>query len=445
MQAELPARPGAAGVPVCIAIADGRARSIDGEVRIGRDETCELVVHDKAASRVHALVAARADGTVVITDQNSRNGMFVDGRKVSVAEVRQAAILRVGDSVIRIATLADEPVTASDAGPLVGGTALTPTRRTLGLVAPTNLAVLILGETGTGKEVLATAVHEASGRKGPFVAVNCAALPDHLIESELFGHARGAFTGAGTQRRGLFAEAAGGTLFLDEIGELPLAVQAKLLRALETKSVRSVGSDRETEIDVRIVSATNRDLHASASRGEFRPDLLARLAAVELRLPPLRDRVEDLPALIAFLWRRAQGSSAIAAPTVTANALEAMAIYEWPHNIRELDHVLRAAALTDASTLDLEALPERIQALLRERRASVLTAAIEPPPTTAPAIRSVPIYEQREQVERALREHGGNVRSVARSLGIARGHLYRVLKRWNLDPATFRTSDTPIE
>ncbi len=376
-------------------------------------------------SRDHALLERSVDGHLTITDLGSRNGTFVDGRRIARVEIHSTAVVRIGDQILRITTLADEYEAASSTDSFVGGTALVPMRRTLALVAPTELPVLVLGETGTGKDVLARGLHAASRRTGPFVAVNCAALPDALVESELFGHARGSFTGAATSRRGLIAEAAGGTLFLDEIGELPLAVQPKLLRFLEDKTVRAVGSEQEHRVDVRIVSATNRDLHARAIAGEFRADLLARLAGVEVRLPALRDRIEDLPELVRYLWNRAHQRTV----TITANALEALALYAWPHNIRELDHALRAAALVDLDVLDLKALPDTIQSNLRDARDA--TAASKPP-VAAP-------IDLRGDVEAALRLHHGNLRRVALTLGIARGHLYRLLKRWDLDLAAFRT------
>jgi DNA-binding NtrC family response regulator len=423
LQAALPVGGGLAGALACISLSDGRALRLDKPIRIGRGVDCELVVEDAAASRAHALIEPQAQGRFVVVDLGSRNGTFVDGARITRTELAAAATVRVGDHVLRVASLVDEVVAAAG-GPLVGGTALVPVRRALSLVAPTDLAVLVLGETGTGKDVVARALHDASGRSGSFIAVNCAALPDALVESELFGHARGSFTGASGSRRGLFVEADGGTLFLDEVGELPLAMQAKLLRVLEDKLVRPVGSEQAQRVDVRVTSATNRDLHARALNGEFRADLLARLAGVELRLPPLRARVEDLPALVQHLWQRAQGR----AVTVTANALEALAIYGWPHNIRELDHALRAAALVDPAVVDLAALPAAIRRCLHDARDSEVASQ---PSTTA-------TIDRRTQVEAALREHNGNLRRVAHALGIARGHLYRLLKRWELDPETYR-------
>ena len=424
LQAALPIAGGLAGALACISLGDGRALRLDKPMRIGRGADCELVIEDAAASRAHALIEPHGPGRFTVVDLGSRNGTFVDGARITRVELTTAATVRVGDHVLRVASLVDEAVAAGD-GPLVGGTALVPVRRALALVAPTDLAVLVLGDTGTGKDVVARALHDASGRRGPFIAVNCAALPDALVESELFGHARGSFTGASGSRRGLFVEADGGTLFLDEVGELPLAVQAKLLRVLEDKLVRPVGSEQPHRVDVRVASATNRDLHGRTLTGEFRPDLLARLAGVELRLPPLRERIEDLPALIQYLWQRAHGR----AVAVTANALEALAIYAWPHNIRELDHALRAAALVDGATVDLAALPLSIRQCLHDARDTEVSAR---PPTSPPTI------DRRIEIEAALREHRGNLRRVAHALGIARGHLYRLLKRWDLDPEAYR-------
>jgi DNA-binding NtrC family response regulator len=423
LQAALPVGTALAGALTCISLTDGRSLLLDRAIRIGRGDDCELVIDDAAASRAHVLIEPRDRGSFAIVDLGSRNGTFVDGARVARRELQTGAIVRVGDHVFRIVSLIDEAVAASE-GPLVGGTALVPVRRALSLVAPTDLAVLVLGETGTGKDVVARALHDASRRTGPFVAVNCAALPDTLVESELFGHARGAFTGASGTRRGLFAEAEGGTLFLDEVGELPLAVQAKLLRVLEDKLVRPVGSEQAHRVDVRVASATNRDLRAYSLTGEFRPDLLARLAAVELCLPPLRQRVEDLPALIQFLWQRAHERDV----RISANALEALAIYPWPHNIRELDHALRAAALVDKAAIDLPALPAPIRECLHRARDAEAAAPRPPAPTV----------DRRAEIESALREHRGNMRRVAHSLGIARGHLYRLLRRWDLDPEAFR-------
>jgi len=370
------------GVFACASLNDGRFVPLSNAVRIGRGENCELSIDDPSASRVHAVVEPLANGRVRICDLDSRNGTFVDGKQVTRCEVATPAIVRVGDTIVRVATFAGYTA-ATDLGPLVGGSSLSAVRRTVSLVAPVELPVLVVGETGTGKDIVARMLHDASGRHGSLVVVDGGSPPELVA--------------------GAAAQAVHGTLFLDEVGELPAAAQAQLLRVLD--EVR----------DVRVVSSTNRP-------SAVRTDVFARLAGVEIRMPALRTRIEDLPALIGYLWMRAQARPV----TIGVNALEALAIHDWPGNIRELDHALRAAGLVDRDALELEALPDAIRERLRDaRRISV------------PAIKPVP-GDARAEVEAALVEHRGNLRRVANSLGIARGHLYRLLKRWALDPATYR-------
>jgi DNA-binding NtrC family response regulator len=396
---------------------------IDRALRLGRDTDADVALDDPAASRAHAELRPSSDGVIAI-DLESRNGTFLDGARIERAEIGRAATLRVGDGLFRVAPFAERWVPATE-GPLVGGAALAMARRQVALVGPTPLAVLVLGETGTGKELIAHAVHAASARSGPFIAVNCAALPESLVEAELFGHARAAFTGASQARKGLFAAAAGGTLFLDEVGDLPLAAQAKLLRVLEDGEVRPVGSERSHKVDVRVVSATNRDLSAHAERGEFRSDLLARLAGVEIRLPPLRSRPEDIPSLAQHLLARAGHPGR----AIESDAMEALALHSWPMNLRELDTVLRNAALvTSGSSIGFRDLPEPVRApLTRARGGEASSARVE-----AEAL------DLRPRIERALAAHKGNVRQASRALGLSRGHIYRLLKRFELDPDSFR-------
>ncbi|WP_435101958.1 sigma-54-dependent transcriptional regulator [Arhodomonas sp. AD133] len=229
-------------------------------------------------------------------------------------------------------------------------------------VAPTDTTVLVLGESGTGKELVARAVHEQSGRReAAMVAVNCAAIPESLIEAELFGHEKGAFTGAEGRRRGLVESADGGTLFLDEIGELPLAAQARLLRVLQEGEIRRVGADRASRVDVRLVAATHRDLNAMVSRGEFREDLFFRIQVMEIRLPPLRERGEDLPALARFLLEKTCRRLNRPPMRLGDDALAAIRAYHWPGNVRELENAIeRAVILAETTVLsaDLLALPQ---------------------------------------------------------------------------------------
>lgn len=398
---------------------------IHAPVTVGRDPACEIVLPDEATSRLHARLAPASNG-VEVTDLDSRNGTFIDGSRALRSIARAGSVIRTGSFLLLVVHLDELWQPPDTTGPLIGGVSIAPVRRAVGLVAPTELPVLILGETGTGKEVIARSVHAASGRTGPFVAVNCASLPEHLVESELFGHVRGAFTGADRGRRGLLALADAGTLFLDELGELPLPAQAKLLRVLEDRLVRSVGAERSTRVDVRFISATNVDLTSAIDGGRFRADLFARLSAVSIALPSLRDRREDIPVLIRFLLARA----GLPSLTFTPDVMEALLLHAWPHNIRELDNLVRSLAL-HGSAIDLGDLPPHLQAQLREARREQHAAT-----------RASTGDETRDRMIEALHAHHGNVRRVAVALGIARSQAYRLLKRFDLDPATFRTRGT---
>lgn len=297
-------------------------------------------------------------------------------------------------------------------------------RRILALarkVARVDTSVLITGESGTGKERLARFVHEESARQGgPFVAVNCGALPESLLESELFGHAKGAFTGADRDREGLFEAARGGTLFLDEIGEVPVGMQVKLLRALQEREVRRIGETRDRPVDVRIVAATNRDLLFEVERERFREDLYYRLGVVELRLPPLRERLDDVIPLARVLLERLR--SRIARPEIRLGneACQALLRHDWPGNVRELENALeRALVMNEDGIIRAEDLG---------------LAAVEPIREPAP-IMSAPLTATLEEVERAhiravLDAHGGHRRNAARALGIGEATLYRKLKSW---------------
>jgi hypothetical protein len=433
-------------VLVLPALPDARSHRVDGTLTLGRDPTCDVVLDaDNAASRRHARIAARGSA-IRIEDLDSKNGTFVDGSPVARAELAAGSVVRVGDTLVCVVAVSEEwqparpegpsggpagrgfalPLGGTGRGPLVGGVSVAAARRIIGLVGRTDLPVLVTGETGTGKDVVARLLHAASERPGPFIPVNCAALPEALAESELFGHARGAFTGASQARKGLFASASGGTLFLDEVGDLAPSGQAKLLRVLEDRMVRPLGAETAHEVDVRVVSATNRDLELGRGGAPFRADLLARLAAVEIRMPALRQRREDIPALAAYLLGRAGRSELTIAP----DALEALLVYDWPHNVRELETVVRSAALTAGAELGFGDLPERIREHLHRRR--------NPGPPAARAPQLSRSEDGRQRFIDALTAWSGNMRRVSRELGISRGHAYRLLRRWSLDPARFR-------
>jgi two-component system NtrC family response regulator len=282
-------------------------------------------------------------------------------------------------------------------------------------VAPTNAPVLILGESGTGKEMVAQALHRRSAQQsGPFVAINCNSIPENLLESELFGYEKGAFTGANTQRRGHIETAAGGTLFLDEIGELPASVQVKLLRFLQEKCFQRVGGRQEIQSDARVLAATNRNLHESVAGGKFREDLYFRLAVVVVKVPPLRERGDDI-IMVAKAFLHSYGvEHAKPGLTFAPNALRALGLHRWPGNVRELQNrVRRAVIMTDGKRVtakNLE-LTDTLSAL--------------PPQTLKEARESV----EREMVQDALRRHRGKITSAASELGISRPTLYELMEK----------------
>jgi DNA-binding NtrC family response regulator len=288
--------------------------------------------------------------------------------------------------------------------------------KTAARVASTDATVLIQGESGTGKELVARAIHAASPRAGgPFVAVDCGAIAEGVLESELFGHARGAFTGAQQARRGLFEEAQGGTLFLDEIGDVGPNLQARLLRVLQEGTIRRVGTNEPVAVDVRVVAASNRDLEAAVKEGRFRADLYYRLAVVTIRIPPLRERREDVPLLAEHFAQkhgRAEGSA------VSPAARDLLLAHDWPGNVRELENVVaRALALNPSGVVMPEDLPDAVRGL----RARV--AARGPDVSDRPTLEEL----ERRYAALVLQEAGGNKTRAAEVLGIDRKTLYRIL------------------
>ena len=325
--------------------------------------------------------------------------------------------------------------TGRDVPPLVGESAAIEQVRTfIRTVGPTPATVMILGETGTGKEVVAHNLHAASPRRdGPFVAMNAACVPRDLFESELFGHKRGAFTGATDDRKGLFREADGGTLFIDELAELPLESQAKLLRALEERKVRPVGEGREHEVDVRVLAATNRDLWERVSAGQFREDLYFRLQVFPIVLPPLRDRKEDLVPLAHHLLARLGA----AGTTLADSAVRAFQAYDWPGNVRELLNVLRRAALfAEGRIIDGDLARRMIAASVfghagktSDRHAGMSERPSAPPIPTTASLAEV----ERLHIERVLASHDGNITRAASALGIDRRPLQRKLRSYGIE------------
>jgi two-component system, NtrC family, response regulator AtoC len=288
-------------------------------------------------------------------------------------------------------------------------------------VADTSATVLISGENGTGKEVLARAIHEKSARAArPFVAVSCAALPETLIESELFGHEKGAFTNATQAKKGRFELADGGTLFLDEIGELTAAVQVKLLRVLQERAFERLGSTKTINVDIRLIAASNRDLERAVGEGGFRSDLFFRLNVVPLVLPPLRERRDDIPLLAAHFAAKAAEKHSRPQPELTAALHEALLEYDWPGNVRELENVIeRLVVLTPGPRLDTEHLPEKMQ----------LAAPADPNAVGAneTTLEGAVTQLRRRLIQNALQQEGGNKAAAAKRLGISRSYLHRLI------------------
>jgi len=397
-----------------------RPLAVTSRCRVGRDErVAQLQLDDSQVSREHAELAPAAGG-ITVTDLGSRNGTYVDDQRVTEAQTFApvGSSVRCGKTLLAVVEDVElfrknPPCTSP---PLVGSARIAEVRRLVATVAPFAHPVLVLGETGTGKERIAEAVHTASQRAGAFVPVNSSAIPHDLVESELFGHARGAFSGSHQARTGLFRSADGGTLFLDEIADLPLAAQAKLLRALETGEVRGVGEDRSSIVDVRVVSATNADLDELARSGRFRSDLLHRISMWRIPLPPLRDRMEDVPLLAAHFLPPSS-------PGFSVEAMACMLLWRWPGNVREL----RGAVLTAAARANADG---STQILVRHLPPELSVGG--PRPSGAPpALDADAVF--RTRVETALSLRNGNVAQVARDLGCGRPWLYQEIKRLGID------------
>ncbi len=401
-------------------------------VVIGAEASCDVVLTDPAVSRKHVSIVA-GDAGFDVNDLGSRNGTWLDGAKITRAIVPPGSTLRIGTSLVQMLP-AEEPVDIPPSGATSFGAMLGSSeamRRVFAILeraSGSDAPILLLGESGTGKELAARAVHDASRRRaGPFVVFDCGAASESLVESTLFGHKRGAFTGAHADHPGAFALAHGGTLFLDEIGDLPLAMQPKLLRMLERGEVTPLGARKSETYDVRFVAATHRDLPAEVARGAFRADLYYRLAVVEVLLPPLRQRRADIPEIVRAMLRAHNAHDVEPA----GPPLERLLGYAWPGNVRELRNVIaRAAALAKPNAKFAE-MPIVL-------RADPNAVGGEPEPL---ARADVPYHEakdaliarfDREYCADLLRRAGGNLSQAARLAGLERKYLYKVLERAGL-------------
>lgn len=407
---------------------------------IGRAAPADIVVPVQAVSRVHAEIVYERSG-YTLRDMNSTNGTLLDGHQVREARLESGQEIRVGDAILKFV---DHDISEfgryrldgsmgsgqrlSAVNPqFVGGYQVDRIAAEVSRIGASVLSVMLLGESGTGKEVVARELHRLSKRSGDFCAVNCAAIPGNLLESELFGYKRGAFSGADRDKPGLFRLAHNGTLLLDEIGDMPLAAQAKLLRVLQTREVFPLGSTRAEPVDVRVICATHRDLKRMQSESKFRPDLFARLNEYQLRLPPLRDRKEDIYLLLkSFLSRHGRGDL-----EPTFRYMTAMLHYDWPYNVRELEACAkRCIALSTGKTLEVEQLPEPI------------TEEMETYGTSAPGSPAEESMGRGAPTEAdliaLLDRHQGNIAAVGRELGKARMQVHRWLKRYEISLDDYR-------
>jgi DNA-binding NtrC family response regulator len=403
-------------------------RAQDDRVAVGTATTNDLVLSDPRVSRYH-LELSRGRRGVRVVDCGSTNGTHVAGVAIDACDAPAGTILELGDTRLRVDDGDEVMIALHDRDALAGLRGRAPaTRRLMSAierVARSDASVIVIGESGTGKELVARALHDLGPRAGaPFVAIDCGALAPALVASELFGHERGAFTGADSQHVGAFERAHGGTLFLDEIGELPLALQANLLGALERRRFRRLGGRADIAVDVRVVSATNRDVRADVNAGAFRLDLYYRLAVVTLRVPPLRDRADDVELLVEHFLREAGHAGPVDA-LISPSTMQALATYRWPGNVRELRNLIEATlAMGEPPALDH----------------APGDAAADPADPIA-ALLALPYRAARERLLRdfearylpaLLARADDNVSRAARDAQMDRSHLIELLHRHKL-------------
>jgi transcriptional regulator with AAA-type ATPase domain len=420
----------------CITIGRGRARSSERVVEMER-RTLKISLPDERVSSMHLRIERRADEWR-LADCGSTNGSRVNGRDVHAIPLADGDLIEIGQTFLRYRAQLLTPVDAPgdvDAADLRGlprafGTLLPWLVRDLEMlarVARSNVSILLLGETGTGKEVLARAIHDESTRTGPFVGVNCGALPTPLVESLLFGHKRGAFSGATRDEPGLVRAAEGGTLFLDEVGDLGPSAQAAVLRVLQEREVMPVGATRPIATDVRVVAATHRPLDALVESGGFRQDLLARIAGFTYTLPPLRERIDDLGLLVPALLRKT-GSEPATLMSLSSDAVHAIVGHLWPLNVRELEQRLKTALVLAADgRIEVSHVWKTGRPDGRGSSAPSATANLSPEEETL-----------RREIVTKLTEHGGNLTRVGESMGKARTQIQRWVRRFGIDVRTFR-------
>jgi transcriptional regulator with PAS, ATPase and Fis domain len=414
---------------------------VDGLV-FGRDPSAGSFLSGAEASRRHAVVAQKPP-LPTLRDLGSRNGTWVNGKRITERHLGPADVVRIGEWVGVVVEAPEDPAALEfrDLGHQWYGSAklaaaIEPLRR----VASTDLPVIVQGETGTGKEGMARALHAWSGRSGAFLAVNCGAIPPAMAEGELFGYRRGAFTGADRNSPGFFRTASGGTLLLDEVLDLPPEVQTKLLRVLEQREIHALGEPLPTAIDTRIVCATQESLATAVAQRRFRADLLARLDGLTVVLPPLRERREDI---VPLFQRCLSAQSGGRAPQLDSKLVETLLLYDWPLNVRELILLVRRLLAVHAQEpiLKKSALPDRMLAPHPPRSRG------DEPPGPPTAARAATTDEAAfDQLVSALRQHHGNVTRAAAALGLSRSRAYRLLEaRPDFDVRSLRPDPSPTE
>lgn len=393
---------------------------------VGVHPSCSFVVADTTVSRFHCEIVMTERGARV-RDLGSMNGTVVDGVRVIEAFLENGRLLHIGRTVLRFRHAGkSNAVRLSERtrfGELVGeSVAMRAMFAILEPAARTDVTILLEGETGTGKSAAARSIHKESRRRdASFVVVDCGSIPANLLESELFGHEKGAFTGAAGERIGVFEEAAGGTVFLDELGELPVALQPKLLGVLENRAIRRLGSNIERPVDVRVIAATNRDLRAAVNAGTFREDLYYRVAVVSLQVPALRRRLDDLPVLARSLLTRLGASDERIESLVTPELMGALQSAAWPGNIRELRNYLEQYLIFE------DALPMELE--YSENPAMAIDIRI---PFSDARQKVINEFERR-YVEELVRAHGGKVSAAAAAAGMNRTYLYRLVQRHKIE------------
>ncbi len=424
---------GAAGVGMHVVVLSGAAkgtvRPLGEKLRVGKAPDNDLVLPDDTVSRQHCVLSPAAGG-VHVRDLESTNGTKVQGARVTEAIVQPGMVLKVGEVEVMLRPAARSvevmPSDKTSFGGAIGQSlAMRAIFGVLERIAPTDATVLLEGETGAGKDVLARAICAESPRAArPFVIVDCGAVSYSLIESELFGHERGAFTGAVAARQGAFELADGGTVFLDEIGELPLDVQPKLLRVLETRELRRVGGNRTIKIDVRVIAATKRNLKREVEAGKFREDLYFRLAVVPVTVPPLRARREDIPLLVEHILKVSGGGLRVSPET-----LQSLVAHDWPGNVRELRNVIERSVYMARAVGETEL---NVVSLPMSAGSAGDAAHFEPGKSYRETRARYEADFERRYVKWLLARHGGNVSAAARDAKMDRKHLYDMAKKHGL-------------